>query len=268
MAIIRDHIARVEQLGLDEAFLDLSDLHSPRSAMRRLVAEIFAQTGMRASVGIGPNRLVAKVASDAEKPNGFVVMTAQQARDRFADSPVTLVPGIGGKTSERLGLMGIETLGQLREVEPEALSIRFGPRQGPILASLAMFEGSADITTDRIAVSESRETTFDVDIASGPALEMELASLVTELSAALNKHDRRGRTIRIKVRLDDWTTITRSRTIDAATNDPATITDVALQLLRDYRPQRPVRLLGVGVAGFADAERQQQLELDLGEVAA
>ena len=99
MAIIGDHIERFEQLGIDEAFLDLEGLHSPKSAIRRLVAQIYEQTSMRASVGIGPNRLVAKVASDAEKPNGFLVLTAEEARQRFANSPVSLVPGIGPRTS-------------------------------------------------------------------------------------------------------------------------------------------------------------------------
>ena len=97
MAIVRDHVETVEQLGMDEAYLDLGGLHSPKTAMRRLVADIREQTGMTASIGIGPNRVVAKVASDAEKPHGFVVLTREEAVARFGDHPPGLVPGIGPK---------------------------------------------------------------------------------------------------------------------------------------------------------------------------
>jgi DNA polymerase IV len=268
MAVIRSHIARVEQLGIDEAFLDLEGLHSPKSAMRRLVIDIYKQTSMRASVGIGPNRLVAKVASDAEKPNGFVVLTAEQARQRFANDPVSLVPGIGPRTSERLGEMGITTIAQLRASDQEALTNRFGPRQGPALVALASFEASDEIVTEREAVSESRETTFDQDIRSGAELEVELRKLAHELSEALKRNQRSGKTIRIKVRLDDWTTVTRAKTIDSVTNDYELIVKVATSLLREYAPQRPVRLIGVGVTGFASLEQAAQLSLPLEEPAA
>ena len=263
MAIIRDHINRVEQLGIDEAFLDLEGLHSPKSAMRRLVAEIYEQTSMRASVGIGPNRLVAKVASDAEKPNGFLVLTVEEAQQRFADAPVGLVPGIGPRTSDRLGEMGITTLSQLRQADEAVLTARFGARLGPGLVALASFEGSAEIVTDREAVSESRETTFDEDITSGDELELALGRLATELAEALQRNQRSGRTIRIKVRLDDWTTVTRAKTIDSAVDDYDTIFRVAVALLREYAPQRPVRLIGVGVTGFPSAAEQSQLVLPL-----
>ena len=263
MAIIGDHIERFEQLGIDEAFLDLEGLHSPKSAIRRLVAQIYEQTSMRASVGIGPNRLVAKVASDAEKPNGFLVLTAEEARQRFANSPVSLVPGIGPRTSERLGEMGIETLAQLRAADEASLIGRFGARQGPALVALACFDASAELVTDREAVSESRETTFDQDINSGDELEQAMRLLATELATALQRNGRSGRTIRIKVRLDDWTTVTRARTIPARTNNYETIINIAIALLREYGPQRPVRLVGVGVAGFAPRQQSSQLELPL-----
>ncbi len=263
MAVIDAHIDRVEQLGLDEAYLDLSGLHSPKAAMRRLVAEIAAETGISASVGIGPNRLVAKVASDAEKPNGFVVLTAEQARQRFAEAPVTLVPGIGPRTSERLAELGIATLAQLRRADTAALAASFGARQGPALRALANFDGSAELTTERVAVSESRETTFDVDLAPGPKLEDQLRLLAGELAAALQRSGRSGKTIRIKVRLDDWTTVTRARTIEGHTNDRSAIERTAIELLRQYNPQRPVRLVGVGVTGFAgDDSAQLSLPLD------
>ena len=261
MTVIRNHIERVEQLGIDEAFLDLEGLHSPKSAIRKLVSDIYEKTSMRASIGIGPNRLVAKVASDAEKPNGFVVMTAEQARQRFADAPVSLVPGIGPRTSERLGEMGIKTLAELRAADLGLLTERFGARQGPALLDLASFNASAEVVTEREAVSESRETTFDQDIRSGDELELALGRLAAELADALQRNQRSGRTIRIKVRLDDWTTVTRAKTIDSAVDDYETIIKVATALLRDYAPQRPVRLIGVGVTGFASPTDESQLML-------
>lgn len=254
MALVRGAVERVEVVGLDEAYLDLTDLHSPRAAMRRLVADIRAQTGMSASVGIGPNKLVAKVASDAEKPGGFVVLSREEACTRFAGAPPGLVPGIGPKTAERLARMGIATLGALRAADDAALAAAFGARQGPWLKARARFEGEEHVEPVRIAVSESRETTFDSDIAEPERMEEVLVRLARELCDGLARNARRGRTIAIKVRLDDFSTVTRARTIAHATNDAAEVTAIALALLREYAPPRPVRLLGVRVAAFEPEE--------------
>ena len=251
MEILRAHVELVEQLGLDEAYLDLTGLVAPKAAMRRLVAEIRRQTGMSASIGIGPNKLVAKVASDAEKPAGFVVLTREQACARFAQAPPSLVPGIGPRTAERLTALGITTLSALAQADDGVLAGAFGARQGPWLRRRARFEGSADVEPVREAVSESRETTFDYDITDPARLEAILGDLTTRLCDGLRRHDRRGRTIRLKVRLADFTTVTRARTIPAPTDEAAVIGEVALELLREYAPPGPVRLLGVGVTGFS-----------------
>jgi DNA polymerase IV len=250
MGLLREHVERVEVVGLDEAYLDLDGLVAPRAAMRRLVADIKQKTGLTASVGIGPNKLVAKVASDAEKPAGFVVLSREEACARFAGHPPGLVPGIGPKTVERLARMGITTLGQLAAASDETLSQHFGGNHGPDLRRRAQFHGSETIETHRLAVSESRETTFDTDVADAAELEARMAKLSEELCLRLDKQERRGRTVRIKVRLDDWTTVTRARTLPAPTNDCTVVTGVALDLLREYAPARPVRLLGVGIASL------------------
>ena len=262
MAILRAHVETVEQLGMDEAYLDLTGLHSPKSAMRRVIAEIREQTGMSASVGIGPNRVVAKVASDAEKPAGFLVLTREQAAARFADAAPGLVPGIGPKTAERLLELGIETLAQLAVADEQALIARFGPRQGPWLRERAAFHGSDVIEPVREAVSESRETTFDVDVRDPGRMQELLRGLAVQLGEGLQRHGRRGRTIAIKVRLDDFTTVTRARTISGFTDDSARIADVAAELLREYAPQRPVRLLGVRMAGFAGDDAAEPVHDD------
>jgi len=263
---VRAQVERVEVVGLDEAYLDLDGLLSPRAAMRRLVEEIRAETGLDCSVGIGPDRLVAKVASDAEKPRGFVVLTREQACERFGAHPPGLVPGIGPKTVARLERMGLTTLAALAAAPLDALVAEFGANHGPDLVRRARFEGSATLTLERVAVSESRETTFDVDIDDPLRLEAILTDLAGQLCERLLAQERRGRNIAIKVRLSDFTTITRARTIGVFTNDAATVARVALELLREYAPARPVRLLGVRVAAFDSgevAEPADQLALPL-----
>jgi len=247
---VRSQVDAVEVAGLDEAYLDLSGLVAPRAAMRRLVSEIRGETGITCSIGIGPNKLVAKVASDAEKPAGFVVLTREAACERFGGHPPSLIPGIGAKTAERLRSLGIETIAALAATPESVLAGRFGGRLGPYLVRRARFEDGSPVCTDRIAISESRETTFPQDVATLDEQEKVLRRLAGELCDGLAKHGRRGRTIAIKVRLDDFTTVTRARTLPAATNDVATVREVACALLREYAPTRPVRLLGVRVAAF------------------
>ena len=144
---VRAQVDTVEVAGLDEAYLDLSGIYSPRAAMRRLISEIKADTGLGCSVGIGPNRLVAKVASDAEKPEGFVVLSRELACKRFAGAAPRLLPGIGAKTAERLEALGIETIAQLAATPPETLAERFGGRLGPYLRARARFEDETPVTS-------------------------------------------------------------------------------------------------------------------------
>jgi DNA polymerase IV len=254
MELVRAHVERVEVVGLDEAYLDLSGLHSPNAAMRRLVAEIKRATQLGCSVGIGPNKLVAKVASDAEKPEGFVVLTREEACARFAQSPPGLIPGIGPKTVARLSEMGLETLAAVAAAPEELLVQRFGPNHGRDLRRRARFESDGQVSQARKVVSESRERTFDYDLRDFAQLREALAKMTASLCESLSTHGRRGRTIGIKVRLDDWTTITRARTIAEPTCEYETVAAVAQALLRENAPERPVRLLGVRVAGLVHGE--------------
>lgn len=250
MAIVRAHVERVEVVGLDEAYLDLAGLFSPRAAMRRLLAEIRAEVGLTCSVGIGPNKLVAKVASDAEKPAGFVVLSRSEACERFAAAPPGLVPGIGPKTAARLAEMGLGTLAALGEAPESLLAERFGPNLGRELRRRGRFEHEGDVTQARKVVSESRERTFDIDVSDPGELAGALRRMALELCGSLRAHGRRGRTIGIKVRLDDFTTVTRARTLERPTSDGELVAAEALRLLERYDPPRPVRLLGVRVAGL------------------
>jgi DNA polymerase IV len=259
MDLVRAHVERVEVVGLDEAYLDVAGLFSPRAAMRRLLAEIRAATELTCSVGIGPNKLVAKVASDAEKPGGFVVLTRDQACARFASAPPGLVPGIGPKTAARLAELGLTTLAALGAAPERVLVERFGPNLGRELRRRGRFEHDGVIGAARKVVSESRERTFDTDISDPAQMREQLSLMAEELCAGLAAHDRRGRTIAIKVRLDDWTTVSRARTVAEPTCDARQVSAVALELLREYAPARAVRLLGVRVAGLGSTRTHAQL---------
>jgi DNA polymerase IV len=256
MDLVRAHVERVEVVGLDEAYLDLAGLHSPHAAMRRLVARIERETQLTCSVGIGPNKLVAKVASDAEKPAGFVVLSRVEACARFADSPPRLIPGIGPKTVARLDALGLRTLGALAAAPEQLLVERFGPNNGRELQRRARFEHDGVVGEQRKVVSESRERTYDYDVSDFAKLVESLAAMTRSLCESLARNARSGRTIGIKVRLDDWTTVTRARSIAAPTDDYETVFAIALALLREYAPPRPVRLLGVRVAGLTHGARE------------
>ncbi len=250
MAIVRAHVERVEVVGLDEAYLDLEGLYSPRAAIRRLLAEISSETRLTCSAGIGPNKLVAKVASDAEKPAGFVVLDRERACARFAASSPGLIPGIGPKTVERLAALGLTTLAAVGSAPERMLVERFGANLGRDLGRRARFEHDGEVGAARKVVSESRERTFDTDMSDPGALRGALGRMARELCASLAAHGRRGRTIGIKVRLDDFTTVTRAHTVPEATDDAEVVCRVAIALLEEYSPPRPVRLLGVRVAGL------------------
>jgi DNA polymerase-4 len=260
MALVRECADSVEVIGLDEAYLDLTGLPAPRAEMRRLSIQIERQTGLGGSIGIGPSKLVAKVASDAEKPRGFVVLTREQARERFAGAPCGLIPGIGPKTAERLRDCGLETLGKLAAAPPDEVAGRFGARLGAALQGRARFEDEAPVTQERKVVSESRETTFDYDITGLAQLEPILSRLVVKLCEALERQGRRGRTIAIKVRLDDFSTHSRARTLAEAVGSADRVGPVALELLRRFSPPRPVRLLGVRVAGLEGQRSEDPAE--------
>ncbi len=271
MAILYRNAETVEVVGLDEAYVDLTGLFSPKATMRRIAAQIDEETGLTCSVGISESRMLAKITSELGKPAGMVVLSREEALERFSAESPGLIPGIGPKTVGKLESMGIQTLADLRAWEPAALEQRFGPRQGRWLHRRSRLEDETPVTVERETKSQSAETTFDVDVSDRAEIEAHMARLAEELCRRLRKRDLQGRTIGIKVRLDDWTNVTRSHTLDAPTSDPAIVRPVALDLLRAYDPPRPVRLLGVRVAAFesgedasppAEAERDQ-LQLGL-----
>ncbi len=260
MDILRANAETVEVVGLDEAYIDLSGLFAPKATMRRIATEIREDLGLTCSVGISENRLLAKITSELGKPAGLVVLSRVEALERFAGDPPGLVPGIGPKTVVKLEKMGIRTLADLRGHDPVALERAFGPRMGRWLPARARFEDETPIAIERETKSQSAETTFDVDVADQAEMAQHISTLAGELCRRLRQRDLEGKTIGIKIRLDDWTNVTRAHTVEVPTNDPEVVTPVALELLRAYAPPRPVRLLGVRVAGFAQEEPAEPVE--------
>lgn len=271
MEALRHNVETVEVVGLDEAYLDLSGLFSPKATMRRVAAQIRAETGLTCSVGISESRLLAKITSELGKPAGLVVLSRREALERFAASSPGLIPGIGPKTVIRLEAIGVGTLAELGERPREELEASFGPRSGAWLHARGRLWDETPVTPEHETKSQSTEVTFDHDVGELAAMESHLGELAAELCRRLRERGLEGRTVGIKVRLDDWTNVSRSQTLEAPTNDPAVVGTTALGLLRAYDPPRPVRLLGVRLAGFdggeADAPAaapEPQLQLSLG----
>jgi DNA polymerase-4 len=252
MAMIDQLGVPVEPVSLDEAYLDLSELELPIDAMSGLVRRIQAELGLDASVGIGPSKLVAKVASDAEKPRGFVVLRREEAAARFADRSPRIIPGIGPRTGERLAEMGIETIGRLQAHPVDDLLSRFGERAGRSLHDRAHFRDAGEVAVSREAKSRSVETTFDEDVRDLAEIARVLDEQARRLASGARSKGIRGRTVGIKVRLDDFSTTTRARTLAAPTDDADLIAATALELLAANRPARPVRLVGVRLASLED----------------
>jgi DNA polymerase-4 len=269
MEVLRRNVETVEVVGLDEAYLDLTGLFSPKTTMRRVAAEVRRDTGLTCSIGISESRMLAKITSELGKPAGLVVLSREQALERFAEDSPGLVPGIGPKTVLKLADMGIRTMAELRRRERAELEAAFGPRSGAWLHARGRLWDETPVVVSHETKSQSVERTFDVDVRDRAELESRLAEQAAELCRRLRRGELEGRTIGIKVRLDDWTNVSRSHTLEEPTNDPAVVGPLALELLRAYDPQRPVRLLGVRVAGFeASVEAEQapeagQLQLGL-----
>ena len=272
--MLRRNVEVVEVVGLDEAYLDLTGLFSPKATMRRIATEIRAETGLTCSVGISESRMLAKITSELGKPAGLVVLSREEALERFAGHSPGLIPGIGPKTVARLEEMGIRTLADLRGWQRPALEDRFGPRSGAWLHARGQLRGRDARSPEHETKSQSTEITFDVDVTqrgragAPPGRALRGALPPAAQARAGGAHDRDQGPAR---RLDQRQPLAA---IDQPTNDPAVVGPIALQLLRAYDPQRPVRLLGVRVASFESGEAAEpeptpgQLQLGLASLSA
>src|SRR3954467_8419306 len=251
-ALVQSRIEQFHQVGIDEAYLDVTEFEKPMRVLRELIEEVEQQTGMVVSIGVGPSKLVAKTVSSSFKPRALKALSREDACAVFADRPTRLIQGIGPKTAERLASLGARTVAELQQFDDALLAEHFGENSGPYLKARAWFHDDSPVAPRGPAKSRSNETTFPEDISDHAELEEVLARLTRELCAELEGKGVAGRNIAIKVRLDDWTTVTRARTVDSRTNDPQVVLPVVLSLFREYAPQRPVRLLGVRLAAFEE----------------
>ena len=257
--MVRERSTRVQQVGIDEAYADLTGLDAPHAAAaraRRRDPEAHRASASRSASA--PNRLVAKIASDAEQARAASSSSAREqalrALRRLARP--RLCPGIGPKTAERLAAMGCTTLGALQRAGEELLGGASARRWGRELRRARTSRTSRRSTTGaRGEVRVARDDVRRRRRRPRRSSRRRSRRLAGELCAGLQRHGRRGRTIAIKVRLDDWTTVTRARTLDRRDERRRRRrADRRVELLRAYAPPRPVRLLGVRVAAFEDGD--------------
>lgn len=265
--IFRKYTPLVEPLSLDEAFLDVSGSQllfgNGREIATAIKQEISQSLQLIASVGVAPNKFLAKIASDAEKPDGLVVVEPDKIQEFLDPLPVSRVWGIGKVTTQRFDRLGIKTIAQLRVMEQKVLFELFG-EQGPHLWNLAQGLDDRAVVPERQAKSISHETTFSSDINDLEILKTVLIGLVEDVARRLRKNKLRGKTIQLKIRYDDFSTFTRSITVSQPTDLTRDIEQSALQLLDQKLPDRPlsIRLIGVGVTGFQSGALQQKSLFD------
>ncbi len=254
--IFEHYTPQIEPLSLDEAFLDVSAslrLHGDAVNIgRRIKQEIRAETRLTASVGIAPNKFLAKLASDQDKPDGLCVVEADRVQAFLDPLPVRRIWGIGPKAGERLARLGITTIANLRSADSDRLKAALGGYAARLQA-LARGEDDRPVEVHRAEKSVSNEVTFEADLTDRRACETRLLALAASVGARLRRKDLRGKTVSVKIRTTDFRTYTRQRTLEHAIRDDRTLGATAKALFREWWDERgpaPIRLLGVGTGGL------------------
>lgn len=278
MAIFRSWTPLVEPLSLDEAFLDLTGtlrLHGPpAAAAARLRAQVREQEGLTCSVGVAPNKFLAKLASEAAKPratptgpvegSGVHVVEAGRELAFLHPLPVTALWGVGRATLPRLQRLGVHTIGDLARLPADSLVAALGEATGRHLHELSHGRDDRPVVPDAEARSISHEETFAADLHTLDELRPEVVRLADAVAGRLRRHGVRARTVQLKLRYGDFTTVTRSRTLDAATDRGTELVDEVWRLLSQLPVERGVRLIGVGGSNLTSEEPARQLTLDDG----
>ena len=261
MAILSEYSPLVEPLSMDEAFLDVTGCQvrwsSPEELARQLQKRLEVELGLSASVGLAANKLVAKIASGLEKPRGFVVVPHGKEAEFLAPLPVGKLWGVGEVTARSLHEMGVFTIGQLAQLLAARLEARFG-RRGRDLYRQARGIDDRPVVVEREEKSLSRETTFAEDIGDRQVLRKKLLSLSEDVARRLRKRGLQGRTVKLKLRYADFTTLTRQVTMEVPTDLGRVVFDQVARLLeKAWDRRRKVRLIGVGVSKFEQPEERQ-----------
>lgn len=262
---MQDLTPLVEPISIDEAFLDLTGterLHHATVAetLVKFVRDIENDIGISASVGLAPNKFLAKLASDLEKPRGFSVIGAAEAKERLAPMPVGKIWGVGKVFQKKLERDGIRTIGQLQVMDGNTLARKYGTI-GLRLARLSQGEDSRDVTPSRGAKSVSTETTFRTDISDFDVLRPILRDLSEKVSFRLKKADLAGRGITLKLKTSEFKTITRARHLTDPTQLADKIFDAGIALLEAETDGRRFRLIGIGVSDLSDAAQADPEDL-------
>ena len=265
MEIFRSVSPLVEPLSLDEAFIDISQRvesgATPAEVGRWIKDRVREETGLTISCGAGTTKSIAKIASDRDKPDGLTVVPPGEEAAFLAPLAISELWGVGPKTAARLRDAGVETVGELAQRPLPWLIDRFGAR-GEWFHELARGIDPREIDTTRETKSISSETTFAEDVASYDKLAEVARGQARDVGRRLRRADLRARTVQIKLRLSDFTTFTRQRTLPAASDDADEIATTALSLLREQcRPARRFRLIGVGVSNLEAAQAAMQLSM-------
>ncbi len=258
MALLHTLSPLVEPLSLDEAFVDLEaggtepTAEAARAVGERLRNDIRAVTGLTGSVGLAGSKMLAKIASEQAKPDGLVLIEPGTERDLLGPMPVRTLPGVGPATAEALRRAGIHTVAETREAGEAELVRLLGRAHGSSLFLMANGRDERPVVAERDAKSISVEDTFDVDLTDRTRVQLEIARLADRCVRRLREAGRSGRTVVIKVRRYDFSTLTRSETLRGPTDDPGVVREAAARLIEGVDTTAGVRLLGVGVSGLAD----------------
>ena len=265
MEILRRFTPAVEQVSIDEAFLDVHGsealLGTPVDMARSIKATVADELELNVSVGVATTKLVAKVASDLEKPDGLVVVAPGEEAAFLAPLPISRLWGVGHKTAAALGEFGVRTIGDLAALPDDLLARRFG-KMGPMLALRARGIDPSTVSGAVAARSVSHEHTFDVDTADPEVIERTLLALSEGVAGRLRKGGVKARTIAVKVRDSSFHTVTRQRTLTQPTDQTEAVFDAALELARPQLKGIRVRLLGVGASHLDEGDQMGLFEAE------
>jgi DNA polymerase-4 len=258
-AIIKNILSQfspiMEDVGIDEAFLDISDAGMSNEQLAGEIKEkIRQQTGLSCSIGIAPNKLLAKIASDMQKPDGLTVITVDNIESRIWPLPVRKLWGVGPKTEAFLKGIGVHTIGDLASLPLDDLVGHFGTSYGHYLYEASRGIDNSPLTTHWEPKSISRETTFQRDTDDWQTIAKNLAELVRETVDDLRQRGYRTNNVTVKIRFSDFQTQTRAKTIDEPTDNLEAIRKVAFHCLNRFELKKKVRLVGVRVGGLMSKE--------------
>jgi len=254
--ILRRFSPVMEDVGVDEAFLDVTETPgSPEEIARAIKETIFRETSLTCSVGVAPNKLLAKIASDLQKPDGLTVIREEEIEKVLSPLPVRKLWGVGPKTEARLNTEGITTVGHLRDLSLEALVGRFGNSYGGYLYEASRGIDESPLVTEWRRKSISREVTFERDLGDWQDIARDLAAITREVVDDMAAESIRGKTVTVKIRFSDFQTHTRASSLKDPTGSLDTIRRLAFEnLARLDLKGKKVRLIGVRVGGLEEAE--------------